>query len=94
MSEQFSFALAYLIASTATVSLISAYGVAILRSRLRVAGLTAGLSGLYGYLYVLLQLEDWALMVGSIGLFTILAAVMYLTRKIDWTAAAVRTEAA
>ena len=45
------------------------------------------MSLLYGYLYVLLQLEDWALLMGSIGLFAILALVMYATRNVDWGAA-------
>jgi inner membrane protein len=41
---------------------------------------------LYGFLYVDLQLEDYALLLGSIGLFIILALVMYLTRNLDWYA--------
>jgi inner membrane protein len=41
---------------------------------------------LYGYLYVTLQLESYALLMGSIGLFATLAAAMYFTRKIDWYA--------
>jgi inner membrane protein len=39
---------------------------------------------LYGYLFIILQLEDYALILGSVGLLTILAIVMYMTRKIDW----------
>lgn len=84
ISEQTSFGAAYLIAAAATVGQICAYASALLRSRMRVAGLAGVLALLYGYLYVLLQLEDWALMMGSIGLFLILALVMYTTRKIDW----------
>ena len=84
ISEHAPFGIAYAIASVATVSLITAYGAALLRSRLRVAGLAAVLAMLYGYLYVLLQLEDWALLMGSIGLFLILALVMYATRRVDW----------
>lgn len=84
ISEHATFGIAYAIASVATIVLISAYGAALLRSRLRVAGLTAVLSMLYGYLYVLLQLEDWALLMGAIGLFLILGLVMYATRRVDW----------
>jgi inner membrane protein len=84
ISEQASFGLAYAIASVATVGLISAYATALLRSRLRVLGLAGVLAFLYGYLYVLLQLEDWALLMGSIGLFAILALIMYTTRRVDW----------
>jgi len=39
---------------------------------------------LYGYLYFVLQMEDYALLMGSIGLFAALSIVMYMTRKIDW----------
>jgi inner membrane protein len=46
------------------------------------------LSSLYGFLFVLLQIQDHALLVGSAGLFVILAAVMWLTRRIDWYALA------
>lgn len=44
----------------------------------------ASLSVLYTFIYVIIQLEDYALLVGSIGLFLILAAVMYFSRKIEW----------
>jgi inner membrane protein len=42
------------------------------------------LTTLYGFLYINLQLQDYALLLGSIGLFVMLAVVMYLTRNIDW----------
>jgi inner membrane protein len=48
---------------------------------------------LYGYLYVLLTNEDYALLIGSIGLFIALALVMLLTRRIDWYAIGGRTGA-
>ncbi|HEX8618933.1 MAG TPA: cell envelope integrity protein CreD [Thermoanaerobaculia bacterium] len=87
ISEHATFGIAYAIGSAATVALISAYSAALLQSRLRVLGLTGVLALLYGYLYVLLQLEDWALLMGSIGLFLILALVMYATRRVDWGSA-------
>jgi inner membrane protein len=87
LSEHVAFSAAYAIASIATVALISAYSSVLLRSATRVLGLTGALALLYGYLYVLLQLEDWALLMGSIGLFLILALVMYTTRRVDWGAA-------
>ena len=46
--------------------------------------LTAILGILYGFLFIVLQLQDYALLIGSIGLFIVLATVMYLSRKIDW----------
>lgn len=52
---------------------------------MRKAGIILGvLTLLYGYLYILLQLQDYALLMGSIGLFVVLSLVMYLTRTIDW----------
>jgi len=42
------------------------------------------LAVLYGYLYGTLRLENYALLMGSVGLFVVLAAVMFMTRKVDW----------
>jgi inner membrane protein len=84
ISEQAPFGLAYLVASAATVVLIGGYSIAVLHGRLRALLMTLVLGGLYSYLYVLLQLEDYALLLGSVGLFAILALVMFLTRRIDW----------
>jgi inner membrane protein len=86
ISEHVPFGVAYLVAATATVLLIGGYSIAILRGALRALLMTVVLGTLYGYLYVLLQLEDYALLLGSIGLFVILSLVMYLTRRIDWSA--------
>ncbi|HVR94971.1 MAG TPA: cell envelope integrity protein CreD [Thermoanaerobaculia bacterium] len=86
LSEHTPFGLAYTAASVATVLLISGYSLAILRGRLRALVMAGVLGLLYGYLYVLLQAEDYALLLGSIGLFLILALVMYVTRRIDWYA--------
>lgn len=84
ISEHAPFGFAYVAASTATVLLIGGYSAAILRGRLRAVVMTIVLGFLYGYLYVLLQLEDYALLLGAIGLFLILALVMFVTRKVDW----------
>jgi len=76
--------LAYLVATIATVVLVAAYSRAVFRS-LRSSGLVALiLVALYGFFYSLLQLQDYALLVGSVGLFVILALVMFLSRSIDW----------
>jgi inner membrane protein len=48
------------------------------------AVVAALLAFLYGFLYVILQLEDYALLMGGIGLFAILSIIMFVTRKIDW----------
>ncbi len=84
ISEHLPFGFSYLVASAATVLLIGGYSVAVLRGRLRALLMTLVLGVLYGYLFVLLQLEDYALLLGSVGLFAILALVMFLTRRIDW----------
>lgn len=84
ISEHVPFGLSYLVAAAATVLLIGGYSVAVLRGRLRALLMTVVLGVLYGYLYVLLQLEDYALLLGAVGLFVILAIVMFLTRRIDW----------
>ena len=84
LSEQIGFSFAYLTASTATVSLILFYLKSVLKKSSRLILMGGILSGLYAYLYALLQAEDYALLLGSIGLFAILALVMFITRKIDW----------
>jgi inner membrane protein len=84
ISEHAPFGLAYFVAAAATVLLIGGYSAAVLRGRLRALLMAAVLGVLYGYLYTLLQLEDYALLLGSVGLFLILAVVMFLTRRIDW----------
>ncbi len=86
LSEHLTFAYAYVVASAATIALISCYAVSALRSRRMGMIVAAILSGLYGYMYVLLNLEDYSLLMGGIGLFAVLAAIMYLTRRIDWYA--------
>jgi len=84
ISEYIAFGLAYLIAAAAIISLITVYSFSVLPDK-RKTGIVFGvLTLLYGYLYILLQLQDYALLMGSIGLFTVLASVMYLTRQIDW----------
>jgi inner membrane protein len=86
LAEHVGFPLAYALASTAIVGLVGAYSQAILRRRALALTVAAGVAGLYGYLYVLLMSEDSALLIGSLGLFAILAAVMFVTRNVDWYA--------
>jgi len=86
ISEQTSFGVAYLISAGAVICLITAYAKAILKNRVITLMVGGILVILYAYLYILLQLEDYALLMGSIGLFFVLSVIMYLTRKIDWYA--------
>ncbi|MCH8872711.1 cell envelope integrity protein CreD [candidate division KSB1 bacterium] len=83
-SEHVAFKYAYLIASLGIVTLITAYTKTVLKSNLQTIIIAALLTVLYALLYVVLQLQDFALLMGSIGLFIILAIVMYITRSIDW----------
>lgn len=82
LAEYLSLTLAYVIAAGALVGLISAYSKAVLDSTGRAAVIAGVLSLLYGVLYVLLRLEDFALLVGSLVLFVALAVLMYVTRDV------------
>lgn len=84
LSEHIDFAQAYLASSIASISLIAYYLVYVLRSWVRASGFTLGLCALYAALFKILQSENSALLMGSILLFAILAAVMIATRKLDW----------
>ena len=84
LSEQINFTWAYLIASFATIGLISAYAHSIFKNKIQTGTLTTVLCILYTFLFVTLQLEDIALLIGSIGLFIILGIIMYFSRKINW----------
>jgi inner membrane protein len=84
LSEHIDFAVAYLIASAACISLLGFYLSYVLRNWRRGVGFAAALTALYGALYGLLISENNALVLGSILLFAMLAAVMVATRKIDW----------
>ncbi len=86
ISEHLSFKYAYLIASVSTIALITAYTKSVLKDKKLTSIIALILIILYGFLYLLLQLQDFALLLGSIGLFAILAVVMYISRKIDWYA--------
>lgn len=84
LSEHIAFALAYFIASVACIVLIGFYLSYVLRDWRRGMGFGAALTLLYGALYGLLMSENNALVLGSVLLFVVLAAVMVATRKVDW----------
>lgn len=84
LSEHISFGWAYLISSISCVSLIGYYVNHVLHSFVRGAVFSVSLSVLYGLLYGLLSAEDHSMLMGSILMFMILAAVMVLTRKVNW----------
>ena len=84
LSEHLPFGVSYAIAATACVLLLTYYASHMLGSLTRGIPLGAGIALLYGLLYVLLQLEQTALVVGAIALFLVLASVMVLTRRVNW----------
>jgi len=81
LSEFTGFTVAYLIAMGAATLLISLYSVAILRSGLRALIMAGGLLLVYGYLYFVLQMQDYALLAGTAALFAALGGIMWVTRK-------------
>ena len=84
MTEIIGFTAAFGIAAAATVALLGFYAGASFGSS--AVGLRAlvGLAGLYGAMYVLMTLEDFALLAGSVVAFAVIAATMIATRRIDW----------
>lgn len=84
ITEHSSFSFAYAVAGISVVALISLYSISILKDKKFPTFIAISLSVLYTFIYVIIQLEDYALLVGSIGLFLILASVMYFSRKIEW----------
>lgn len=84
ISEHSNFLKAYLIAGVSVITLITVYSKSILKTLKFPLFIGASLTALYTFIYVIIQLENYALLVGSIGLFLILASVMFVSRKIDW----------
>ena len=84
ISEQTNFNFAFIISAISTIVLIGGYVRAILKSTQLSMLLSSILILLYTFIFVIIQLQDLALMIGSIGIFLILAIVMYFSRKIDW----------
>jgi len=84
VSEYIRFNIAYCIAAAATVALITLYIKSVFYKWKIALLFGAMLTTLYTFIFVLLQLQDGALLFGSIGLFIVLAAVMYYSRKINW----------
>jgi inner membrane protein len=84
LSEHVAFAVAYLAAAAACTALLTFYGSFVLRGSRAGAMFGLGVATLYAALYALLQLEQTALLLGSIMLFAVLAAMMIATRHIDW----------
>lgn len=84
ITEHSNFLKAYTIASISVISLITLYSKSILKTFKFPLFILISLGLLYSFIYVIIQLESYALLVGSIGLFAILSIVMYVSRKIEW----------
>ena len=86
LSEFIPFGFAYLAAAGVTTLLVCFHSARMLKSGARTFIIAGLLAGIYGFLYVALQLQDYALLLGTGGLFAVLAIVVWLTRNIDWYA--------
>jgi inner membrane protein len=83
LSEQVGFNAAYLIASVVTIGLIGTFIAALLRNKKPALLFSGILTIFYGFVFVIIQLQDLALLFGSIGLFIVTACLMYLSARIS-----------
>jgi len=92
ISEHLNFNLSFVVSAMATVLLISGYSKSILKSPKLASLIAVFLIILYSFIFVLIQLQDLSLLLGSIGVFTIIAFVMYFSRNIDWNNVFLKSE--
>ncbi len=84
LSEHIDFNLAYLIASVSMIGLITIFSHSVFQNKFVTFSILLVLAALYTFLFTILQLADYSLLFGNIGLFVVLVLVMYFSRKIDW----------
>ncbi|MEI9946248.1 MAG: cell envelope integrity protein CreD [Chitinophagaceae bacterium] len=84
ISEYLGFNLSYLLAGIATISLVAWYVGSIMKSSKLAIFISFVLTIVYGYIYSIIQLQDYALLMGSIGLFIALGIIMFFSRKLQW----------
>jgi inner membrane protein len=84
ISEYTGLNLAYLIAGSATIGLVGWYVGSILKSSKLALFISFVLAVVYSYIFSIIQLQDYALLMGSIGLFVALGIIMYFSRKLEW----------
>ncbi|MEJ2495098.1 MAG: inner membrane CreD family protein, partial [Ignavibacteriaceae bacterium] len=84
VSEYIIFQYSYLISSLLVILLIGLYVKSIYGSKQIALIITGILTMFYGFMYVILQLQDYSLLLGNIALFIILVFVMFFTRKVNW----------
>jgi inner membrane protein len=92
ISEHLSFSFAYLIAAVALISMMALYARSLLDTWPRSAYMGLVMALLYLIMYLTLNAEDWALLIGSIAAFVITGVVMFLTRKLDWSSLNIKGE--
>ncbi len=83
MAEHIGFFAAYLAAASAVVVIVGLYAKAALRNSARGLAMGAVLAAIYSLFYILLQQQDYALLLGSLLLLAVLALTMFLTRKLS-----------
>jgi inner membrane protein len=84
LSEHVGYNLAYLIATGATVALVSLYSTTFMAQRSLVFLFTGLITFFYGFIFVIIQAQDFSLLIGSLGLFFVIAALMYFSRTVNW----------
>jgi inner membrane protein len=84
LSEHLGFALAYALASLGQIGVLGVYLVGAMRARLAGSLAAAGIAVVYGALYLLVLSEQYALLLGALLLFVMLAAILLVTRRVDW----------
>jgi|YNPNPStandDraft_1061719.scaffolds.fasta_scaffold32711_2 inner membrane protein len=84
LSEVISFGLAYLVGAGASTFLVAGYSAFMLGAVRKASAVGLGLAAIYGYIYIILLQQDYALLYGTAALFAVLAAAMYATRNINW----------
>ena len=84
ISEHLNFNVAYFVSALTVISMIGLYSLSVFKEKQYSALLVASMVGLYGFLFVTIQVIDYALLLGSIGLVIIVSLTMYFTRNINW----------
>jgi len=84
ISEYIGFNPAYLISAVATIGLVMWFIGSIMKSSKLALFISFVLTVVYGYIFIIIQLQDYALLMGSVGLFIALAIIMYFSRKLQW----------
>jgi inner membrane protein len=84
LSEHLRYNMAYFIASVATILLVSLYSTTFLKSKQIMFLFTGLMTFFYIFIFIIIQAEDFSLLIGSVGLFLIISLLMYFSRNIKW----------